>query len=66
MGDKMKNSLGLIVILLAISFSLFEFLTRDYWPTRIFPFVFFIFFMIVFIVFIKDSLTKEKSSGSGK
>ena len=56
----MKDLLGLILILFAISFSLHEFLTRDYWPTRVFPLVFFMFFIIVFILFIKDSLKKEK------
>ena len=56
-----------ILILFAISFSLHQFLTREYWPTRVFPLVFFMFFIIVFIVFIKDALTKRKKvAGVGK
>ena len=60
MGDNMRHLLGLILILLAMFYSIHELLTRDYWATKFVPLLIFIFTLIVIASVVIDSIKKEK------
>ena len=60
MGDNMKHLLGLILILLAMFYSVHELLTRDYWATKFVPLLIFIFTLIVIASVVIDFIKKEK------
>lgn len=59
MWDK-KNIFAVVLLFLAMSLSLFEFITRDNWATRIWPFIFFIFSFLVLILIFKEFFEESK------
>lgn len=59
MWDK-KNIFAVVLLFLAMSLSLFEFITRDNWTTRIWPFIFFIFSFLVLILIFKEFFEESK------